>query len=178
MFDKAAFLASLKHEAKILKHLAAQLTPAHLDYRPTPAQRSTLELLRYLTIAGSAALEYAITGTWDHWEATEKRSADVDLASFPKAIDRQLKSIEKALAGYTDAKLRRARTRTFAGVEMTLGAGLVEMVLKQFTAYRMQLFLYAKSAGLAQLGTSDLWAGRSPKPPKPAKKAKAAKTSG
>jgi len=163
MLDKATFLSSLKLEAKIIKHLAAQLTAAQLDYRPTPPQRSTLELLRYLTIMGSAATEYATTGTWDHWEALAKQSEQVDLASFPKAMDRQLKAITKALAGHSDAKLRKQRTKTFAGLTTTLGHGLVEMVLKQFTAYRMQLFLYAKAAGLAQLGTSDVWAGRAPK---------------
>lgn len=163
MLDKAAFLASLKLEGKIIKHLAAQLGPAHLDYRPTPAQRSTLELLRYLTMVGSGAVTHALSGGWDHWEALERQSAAVDLAGFPKAMDRQLRSIGKALAGHTDAKLRRARVKTWAGTETTLGHGLVEMVLKPFTAYRMQLFLYAKAAGLAHLGTSDVWSGRAPK---------------
>ncbi len=171
MLDKTAFLASLKHEVKIIKHLAAQLAPAHLDYRPTPAQRSTLELMRYLSIVGNATLGYALSGTWDHWEAMEKQSASVDLGSFAKAMDRQYKAIEKGLAGHTDAKLRKQRTKTFSGVETTLGHGLVEMVLKTFTAYRMQLFLYAKAAGLAHLGTSDVWAGRAPKAAKKKKPA-------
>ena len=171
MLDKDTFLASLKHEAKIIKHLAAQLTPAHLDYRPTPAQRSMLELLRYLTTMGTGTVGYALTGSWDHWEVLAKQSAEVDLTSFAKAMDRQHKVIEKALAGYTEAKLRKVRVKTFAGLDTTLGHGLIEMVLKQFTAYRMQLLLYAKAAGLSQLVSSDVWAGRAPKVPKPKKSA-------
>ena len=40
---------ALQHEIKILLHLASKLEPGMLDYRPTPKQRSTLELLRYLS---------------------------------------------------------------------------------------------------------------------------------
>jgi hypothetical protein len=163
MLDKATFLASVKFEVAVIKHLAAQLAPAQLDYRPTPAQRSTIELLRYLTIIASGSAGYALTGSWDHWEGLEKRAAAVDLGSFGKAMDRQYRALEKALAGHTDAKLRRQRAKTMAGRETSLGHCLVEMPLKMLTAYRMQLFLYAKGAGLAHLGTSDLWMGRAPK---------------
>ena len=174
MLDKATFITSLKHEVKIITHLAAQLTSAQLDYRPTPGQRSTLELLRYLTIMGTGTVGYSFSGNWDHWADLEQQGAGVELASFAKAMARQHKGIVKALAGHTDAKLRRQRVKTFAGIETTLGHGLVEMVLKPFAAYRMQLFLYAKAAGLSQLGFTDVWAGRAPKPAKKSAKKSAA----
>jgi hypothetical protein len=168
MFDKKAFLASLRHETKVITHLAAQLRPDQLDYRPTEKQRSTLELLQYLTITGSAATLYAITGKWDHWDAQEEKAKSVGLASFPKALKAQLALITKSLAKLNDSALKRKPVKTFAGQKMSLGAGLVEMVLKPYTAYRMQLFLYAKASGLSHLGTSDCWAGRSPKAAKAA----------
>lgn len=163
MFDKAAFLASLKHEGKILKHLAAQLKPEQLDWRPTPGQRSTIELLRYLTIGAQAATGFALTGNWDGWDALEAKAQTVDQTGFAKAIDRQVAAIVKALAPISDATLKRRQVTTFAGQKLSLGAGLVEMVLKQLTAYRMQLFLYAKQSGLSHLGTSDVWAGKAAK---------------
>ncbi len=48
---------ALQHEIAILLHFAGKLEPAMLDYRPTPKQRSALELLRYLqqTLAVIAA---------------------------------------------------------------------------------------------------------------------------
>ena len=39
----------LPHEVRILLHLVAEVDPAKLDYRPTPKQRSLLELLQYLS---------------------------------------------------------------------------------------------------------------------------------
>jgi hypothetical protein len=42
---------------------------------------------------------------------------------------------------------------------MGLGEALIELVLKTATAYRMQLFLYAKASGSAQLTSSDCWQG-------------------
>ena len=40
-----------------------------------------------------------------------------------------------------------------------LGRALLEMPLKWMTAYRMQLFLYAKAAGAVDLTTADNWRG-------------------
>lgn len=163
MFDKKAFLASLAFETKILTHLAAQLDESRLSYRPTEQQRSTLDLLRYLSIGPAAATIYAITGNWNHWDALEEKSKAVTLATFPKAMKAQLALITKTLKPIGDSALKRKKTTTFAGQKTTLGPGLIEMVLKQYAAYRMQLFLYAKASGLSHLGTSDVWAGRKPK---------------
>jgi hypothetical protein len=169
MFDKKTFLASLALETKIIIHLAGKLSADQLSYRPTEKQRSTLELLQYLTIMGSAATIYATTGTWDHWDALAEKSKSVDLASLPKAMKAQLALITKTLAKLNDAALKRKKANAFYGAKLSLGAGLVEMVLKQYAAYRMQLFLYAKASGLGDLVSSDCWAGKSPKPAKAAK---------
>jgi hypothetical protein len=53
------------------------------------------------------------------------------------------------------------------GDKMTLGAALVAMPHSFMTAYRMQLFLYLKQAGLTHLTTYEAWAGVD----KPAKEA-------
>lgn len=163
MFDKKAFLASIASEAKILTHLAAQLDESRLGYRPSEAQRSTLDLLQYLSIAPAAVTIYAITGTWDHWDAMDQKSKAVTLATFPKALKAQTAQITKTLKPFTDNALKRKKTTTFAGTKTTLGAGLIEMVLKLCAAYRMQLFLYAKASGLTHLDSGDVWAGKRPK---------------
>ena len=49
VFTKSELIASLQHEVHILLHLAGKIDRAMLDYRPTPKQRSTLELLKYLS---------------------------------------------------------------------------------------------------------------------------------
>jgi len=47
VLTKDELVGSLKHEVRILLHLASKVDPAKLDYRPTAKQRSTLELLQY-----------------------------------------------------------------------------------------------------------------------------------
>ena len=56
---------ALQNEVRILLHLAGKIDRAQLDYRPTPKQRSTLELLRYLAMMGPTMLRYTQTDTPD-----------------------------------------------------------------------------------------------------------------
>lgn len=159
MFTKAAFLKSLTHEAKIISHLAGQVPAGQLDWRPTPAQRSTREVLQYLTFSALASAEAAITGNWDRYDAHVAASKLVDPAGVSKAMKRQVAAITKLLATVNDAALRKRTAKNWIGKKVVLGDGLIDMVLKQLTAYRMQLFIYLKASGAAQLGTSDCWFG-------------------
>ena len=163
MYDKKAFLATLKFETKVIIHLASLLQSEQLSYRPTAKQRSTTELLQYLTIMGTAATLFATTNAWDHWDALAEKSKTVTLASFPKAMQAQLKAITKVIAPFNDAVLKRKKANSFTCGKTTLGSALIEMVLKQTVAYRMQLFLYAKASGLPHLTTDDCWRGKSSK---------------
>ena len=59
VLTKPELVSSLQNEVRILLHLASKIDRATLDYRPTPKQRSTLELLQYLTIMGPALVNVA-----------------------------------------------------------------------------------------------------------------------
>jgi hypothetical protein len=159
MYRKADFLTSLKLEAKIIKHLAGVLSPAQLDYRPTPAQRTTLEVLQYLSYAPLATVDYLVSGSWDHYDAQAAAAKEVSLATAAKVIDKQVATIAKRLAKLSDAQILRRSVKSWSGKKMGLGEALIELVLKTATAYRMQLFLYAKASGSAQLTSSDNWQG-------------------
>jgi len=52
VLTKAELIALPRKEVRLLLHLTTKIDPDMLDYRPTPKQRSTLELLRYLTTSG------------------------------------------------------------------------------------------------------------------------------
>lgn len=52
-------IALLQKEVRVLLHLTSKIDLATLDYRPTPKQRSTIELLRYLTTMGPGLVRYA-----------------------------------------------------------------------------------------------------------------------
>lgn len=165
MYDKAAFLKALALEARIIKHLVAQISAGQLDFRFTPPQRSTGELMRYLSFSLLASTEFALTQEWSSWDRHEAGAKDLQPAGFAKAMDRQVKGIVKLLAKHGDAALKRKTTRHWNGTKLSLGEALVEMVLKVAVAYRMQLFLQAKASGAAHLGTSDCWQGKAAKKP-------------
>ena len=75
VLTKDELIGSLQNEIRILLHLASKIEPQMLDYRPTPKQRSSIELLRYLSMMGPALVEASKAGTFDPaaWTAAEQR---------------------------------------------------------------------------------------------------------
>src|ERR1700704_5178584 len=68
-------ITSLQNEVRILLHLASKIDRAKLDYRPSPKQRSTIELLKYLSIMGPGLVEAAQAGSFDRTAWTAKEQA-------------------------------------------------------------------------------------------------------
>ena len=159
VLTKLELIAALQNEVRILLHLAGKVDPATLDYRPTPKQRSTIELLRYLTMMGPALVKAATAGTFDEagWTATEHAAAAQGFDETVAAIAGQSASYAALLADVSDADLR-AEIEMF-GEKTTRGAFLVQWVLCGCAAYRTQLFLYLKASGREELSTWDLWSG-------------------
>ena len=56
VLTKEELIASLQNEVRILVHLAGKVDKSKVDYRPTPKQRSTLELLQYMSMMGPTAV--------------------------------------------------------------------------------------------------------------------------
>src|SRR5215831_6994855 len=71
VLTREELVASLQNEVRILLHLAAKIDRAQLDYRPTPTQRSTIELLRYLSVMGPELITHIRSRKFDHaaWQA-------------------------------------------------------------------------------------------------------------
>ncbi len=151
---------ALQKEVRILVHLAGKLQGEQGDYRPTPKQRSALELLRYLSFMGPVLVSAAKAGAFDgpSWksevEAAEKRNLPETIATIEKLPARY----EQLLAGMSDADFRGEMTG-FDGSKLSKGEFIVSLVLGGHTAYRTQLFCYLKSCGHEQLGTTNLWRG-------------------
>ncbi len=159
MFDKQQFLESCAHETRVIRHLATKVPPGGLEWRPTPKQRSTLELLRYLTTCAIVPAKALVAGNWDDAEALEAASAAVTAETFASAMDAQMAALSDLLAGLTEKDLAEREAAMPWGTPCKLGEGLVNTVLKTLTAYRMQLFLHAKAAGNADLGPANCWVG-------------------
>ena len=159
VLTKSELIGSLQHEVNILLHLAGKIDRAKLDYRPTPKQRSTLELIQYLTIMGPALIEVIKTGKFDPaaWTALEKSAESKDFDQSLAAIAGQKDAYPAILADMSDADLR-AEVDMF-GRKSSRGATIVNLVLCGCAAYRTQLFLYLKACGREELSTINLWAG-------------------
>ena len=155
-------ITSLQNEVRILLHLASKIDRAKLDYRPSPKQRSTIELVRYLSIMGPGLVEAAKAGSFDRtvWTAKEQAAAARDFDQTLAAIASQADAYATLLSGLSDADFG-GEIEMF-GSKTTRGAFIVNLVLCGCAAYRTQLFLYLKAQGRDELSTMNLWGGVDP----------------
>jgi hypothetical protein len=152
-------IAQLQKEVRILLHLASKIDRSQLDYRPTPKQRSTLELLRYLTAMGPVLVRSIKAGTFDveRWQADTARANAADFDQVLALIRAQEAEYASLLASWSEDDFR-GSIEMFGRTE-TRAKWLLELVLNGCAAYRTQLFLYLKSCGREELSTSNLWQG-------------------
>jgi hypothetical protein len=160
VLTKSELIESLQNEARILIHLAGKVEPEMRDYRPTPKQRSALELLQYMTIMGPELVKAAKTGGFnpESWMAADKASKARDWDQTLAWLGTQSDQYASLLADWTDADFR-ADIDPFGRGATSKGAFLVNLVLAGHAAYRTQLFCYLKSCGREELGTMNLWGG-------------------
>jgi hypothetical protein len=159
VLTKSELIGSLKHEVRILVHLAGKIESQMIDYRPTPKQRSTLELLKYMSIMGPGLVRAAKAGGFDPaaWTVAQKEADARNFEETLAAIARQGDEYAALLGDWSEADLR-TEIEMF-GNRMSRGAFLVQLVLGGHAAYRTQLFLYLKACGREELSTINLWAG-------------------
>jgi hypothetical protein len=159
VLTKSELVSALQNEVRILLHLAGKIDRAQLDYRPTPKQRSTVELLRYLSMMGPTLMQAILAGKFDEaaWTAAEQAASSRSFDETLAAISAQSDTYAALLAGVADAELR-AEIDLF-GQKVTRGPALIAWVLSGCAAYRTQLFLYLKACGRDELSTMNLWAG-------------------
>jgi hypothetical protein len=164
VLTKPELIAALDKEVHILVHLAGKLDRSHLDYRPTPKQRSAIELLRYLSYMGPFLVVAAKSGfDGGQWQAAAKKADGQSFDELVAAIASQPKTYTDLLANFSDGDFRGEITG-FDGQKISRGAFIVSLVLGGYAAYRTQLFMYLKACGRDELTTSNLWRGVDPQP--------------
>jgi len=162
MPSKTEIINSIAKELRIVSHLAGKLEESHLGFRFTPGQRSTRELLEYLATTAEGAVRFLLTGTRDGGDLLRKEVEGLSLSAFPDAFARQISTVEKLLEPLTDEEFATRKVRNGQGVELPLAEALFEGIVKQLVGYKTQLFLQAKAAGVAPLGSANLWRGADP----------------
>ena len=159
VLTKPELISALQNEVRILLHLAGKVDRTAIDYRPTAKQRSTLELLRYLSVMGPMLVRWA-NGQADGaaWGAAQKEAEARDFDQTVAAIAAQTQTYETLINAMPDEAFR-AEVDNFDGSKTSRGVFILKYVLQGHAAYRTQLFLYLKSCGCEELNTRNLWAG-------------------
>jgi hypothetical protein len=156
---KEELIGVLRNEVRILQHLCTKVTPEALEYRPTAKQRSTMELLRYLTVMGPALVPACQTGKFDEalWTAKSAEAEAMDFDGVVKSLASQAEFYGSALGAMSEEDF--GKQVELFGQKGSTGMFLVNLVVCGHAAYRTQLFLYLKSCGREELNTYNLWAG-------------------
>src|SRR5215467_2115110 len=91
VLTKEELIGSLQHEVNILVHLASKIDRQKLDYRPTPKQRSTMELLQYLVVMGPSLIRSVKAGAFDMpgWQAATEKAKAMNFDQVVAAIEKQ-----------------------------------------------------------------------------------------
>ena len=160
VLTKDDLLKTLQKESRILGHLADKVEPSMVDYRPTPKQRSSLELLRYMSIMGPQLIQAAKSGGFsvESWTEANKAAEARDWKQTVAVIKKQGDEYAKLLGDMSDADFR-AEMTGFDGQPISKGKFIVDLVVGGHAAYRTQLFCYLKSCGRDELSTYNLWQG-------------------
>jgi hypothetical protein len=112
VLTKDELVEKLQPEVRILLHLVSKVDSAKLDYRPTPKQRSLLELLQYLTIFGPIHLRAIKAGVWDMdawrdmWRTEEAVAKLRNLEQVKDAITGHSALFAESLGSFSDVDLR------------------------------------------------------------------------
>ena len=159
MLDKNDVLDAILRDCDISLHLFGKLPEGGLDYQPSSEQRNTLQLLRYIAHCGIGGSRALVEGNWDGYQEVAQRVQEMAGEEFPAAMERQKQELRGLFAEITDEDFASRDATLPTGETLKLGRALLEMPVKWMTAYRMQLFLYAKAAGNSDIWTPNCWAG-------------------
>jgi hypothetical protein len=158
MYTKENLIDSVSNEFRILKHLAEKITPEMEQYKQVENQRTTRELLQYLSVIFISATKVIQMGTTDAYKTLPMTAEDTTLENFAEKMDAQFETWKALINEFTDEDLQTI-INIYGMGDKTKGVYLVENLLKWLAAYKMQLFLYLKANGMTNIGTSNLWGG-------------------
>lgn len=151
--------AALSEEIRLIRHLASKIDADRIDWRPTQGQRSTIELLRYLTICGIGPVLAILADDWELISGLAAEHEALNLAAFDAAMETQERELHAALDGLSESELQEREGKLPWGASMPLSQAFFATSVRFLNAYRMQLFLYLKQSGAGELSTYNAWMG-------------------
>jgi hypothetical protein len=157
MFSAEAFIHSYTTDSLVCARLATKIPGGGLDYRPTAGQRTTLELMRYISKGPYNGVRRIVAGDWNLGKPAVELSKDMPASDFVAQMHWQIDEVARIVREANPVDLEDSYVLLPWGENSKRGEALVNYPLKWMTAYRMQLFLYLKAAGATNLATPDLW---------------------
>ena len=166
MITKEQLAESMLRECDIILHLHSKLPAGAADYRPSAEQRTTTQLLRYMAVFLSAGIRCMQQSDWKLFGGYSEQVKEMTIDEFPAAMARQKNEIAEFFSSVSEETLQtQMAPMPGGGPLLPLGVAILNGPFKWLSAYKMQLFLYAKAAGATQLKTSNAWRGTDPAPP-------------
>ncbi len=158
---KQHLLNNIEKEINICRRLYTKIPPGQMDFRPKEGLRSILELLRYLTIVGSAMPIYWLktdeTEFNTFFDKIDKPSRTMPHEQFSASMDEQLTTIKDLFNQLSEDDLMNREVIYPWGGKAPIGEAIMATSIKFLTGYKLQLFLFIKLCDDQKLGTADAW---------------------
>lgn len=166
MPSKSDVRDSLVHEYKVIKQLASKLPEGSEDYRISPDQRSTAELLKYLSLVGPGLIHAANDNGFTWFGENAEKVESMTLAEAPDYLDGAIAEMEALFEGISEEDFENRAVSVEGMGDWTVQTWLLNTACKFVPAYKLMLFNHAKAAGNAELDTWDAWmdTGEVPRP--------------
>jgi hypothetical protein len=164
MITKTQLQESLLHECDVCLHIFTKLDATAWDFRMTARQRSTLELLQYLTFCGIGGMRSMAESNWKLFGEYATAARMMTVEEFPDRMRGQKAAIEAFFASVSEAELASREVKLPGGFVQPLGLAIINAPLKWLAAYKLQLFLHAKATSAPEIGTANAWRGIDWKP--------------
>jgi hypothetical protein len=156
LFTIDSYISTWRKESDICINLAGKVPPGGLDYKPTAGQRSTLELMRYVSYGPYNGVHRVLAGDWAAGRPTAEMMAMMAASDFTARMRWQADAVARELRAVPESDLLQ-KEMTFPWGETVKRAEALLTPMRWLIGYKMQLFLYLKSAGNTQLGTAECW---------------------
>ncbi len=157
MIGKQELLSLMERECRVCIRVFSKMGPESYGYKPTEGQRTTFELIQYMSYAFAGAANAIAGRGWDWWKEHEAVAAKMAPADFADAMETQIEELRNVLTGVDDETFNNTTVSDLPWpTENTVGVELLENCLRWIIGYKMQLFLYARSNGV-EMSTMDCW---------------------
>lgn len=160
MYTKKILFEGITREFEVLKHLGSKVDKKNASFRLTEGQRSTEELEHYIISSFPAQIQAMVN--WNRDQAVYMNYVNqFDGFTFKKfgvQLNKALRLIKKEIRSVKGKSWK--EEIEIWGRKGSRASFLIDYVFAFLGAYKMQLFLQLKAAGLSDLSTYNLWAGK------------------